>query len=222
MNILGIDEAGRGCVIGPMVLAAVLVTRRSWDQLLQSGVKDSKKLSPKRRTELAKVIRETVLGSEVEIIPPATIDEYCRRNGLNVLEAETAAKLIQLRDPDLVYIDAPGRGGERFKKQVELCLGERRICIIAENYADNNYVAVAAAGILAKVTRDLEIEKLKEKVGDFGSGYPSDPKTQNFLRKICQPNAPLPDYLRTSWLTVRRILEGEQAQLCFERLESKE
>lgn len=215
MKTLGIDEAGRGCVIGPMVMGAVLLSRRSWDQLLKMGVDDSKKLTPKKRSELVKVIRDIALGTEVAIVPPCKIDEYCNKNLLNVLEAEVAVDLIRQRKPNVVYIDAPGRGIEKFSQQVEQMLDEREVCIVAENHADSKYVAVAAASILAKVTRDEEVAKLREEFGDFGSGYPSDPKTQNFLKEICQQAEELPSYIRQSWSTVKKIMEGEQGQLSF-------
>lgn len=213
MKILGIDEAGRGCVIGPMVLAAVMVTQKSWDRLLKCGVKDSKKLSQKKREELVDEIRDIALGTEIAVVPPSKIDEYCVKKRLNVLEAEVAVELIKKRQPDVVYIDAPGRGGHKFKEQLENLLGERQICIVAENHADDNYPVVAAASILAKVARDGAIEDLRKKFGDFGSGYPSDAKTQEFIDRLCEEQQPLPDYIRHSWSTVKRKLTGEQDQL---------
>lgn len=216
MKILGIDEAGRGCVIGPMVLAAVLVTQKSWDSLLKSGVKDSKKLTAKKRESLVEEIRSIALGMDTVIIEPKKIDEYCSKKRLNVLEAEAAVDLIRMRAPNLVYIDAPGRGGFKFKEQMETILNERQICIIAENHADDNYPVVAAASIIAKVTRDQAIDDLRNKFGDFGSGYPSDPKTKKFLQKLCQKNEPLPDFIRHSWSTVKRMLLGQQGELNFE------
>ncbi|WP_372368699.1 ribonuclease HII [Candidatus Uabimicrobium sp. HlEnr_7] len=213
MKILGIDEAGRGCVIGPMVLAAVMVTQKSWDKLLKCGVKDSKKLTQKKREALVDEIKDIALGTEIIVVPPPKIDEYCLKKRLNVLEAEVAVELIKRRYPDVVYIDAPGRGGHKFKEQLEKLLNERQICIVAENHADDNYPVVAAASILAKVKRDDEIEKLRKKFGDFGSGYPSDAKTQKFIQKLCQSKPPLPDYIRHSWSTVKRKLAGEQDEL---------
>lgn len=210
-KIMGIDEAGRGCVLGPMVLAGVVVSPQGWERLQEIGVKDSKQLTPKRRGVLCPQIQ--TLASETEIISllPQVIDSYCHRKLLNYLEIETMAALINKLQPDLVYIDALGTNCQKFAGQVSSCLTRKSIKIIAENHADANYPVVSAASILAKVTRDAAIEELRQQLGDFGSGYPSDPKTCRFLLQTFHDKGQFPAAVRQSWQTVRKIVQGTQS-----------
>lgn len=210
---MGIDEAGRGCVLGPMAMGCVVMDTKGWDSLWEIGVKDSKALSPKKRLQLEKEINKIALYSQVTLIPPETIDRYCAKNLLNVLEAEAAARLIEAYSIEKVYIDAPGKGGKKFKLQLLDALNPSISCeIIAENKADVLYPAVSAASILAKVSRDRAISDLKKVWGDFGSGYPGDGKTSRFLKKYYEENHDFPDFVRVSWATIQRITTGFQSE----------
>ncbi len=217
--ILGIDEAGRGCVIGPMVVCGVLLDSQQISLLKAEGVKDSKVLSPSRREELDRKIREVAQGVFLEEIPPSEMDE---RN-LNLLEIWRMARIISRANADKVYLDAPlatDRGIEAFCEHIKRCLRGNCPEIVAENRADATYVVVGAASIVAKVRRDTVIEELRRQLGDFGSGYPSDEKTQKFLQSSYKKDGRFPDCVRRRWKTVRRLTEPVQGTLPFGELDS--
>lgn len=213
-TVLGIDEAGRGCAIGPMVVCGVLLDPKTSAELKESGVKDSKMLSPARRTELAGKIREVAKGVFIEEIPPSEIEE---RN-LNLLEIWRAARIISASKADRVYMDAPvgtAKGIKTFREHIKWCVGEKCPTIVAENRADATYVSVGAASIVAKVRRDSIIEELRGQLGDFGSGYPSDERTQRFLRDCHEKDGCFPDCVRRRWKTVTRMTAPVQTVLPF-------
>jgi len=213
-TILGIDEAGRGCAIGPMVVCGVLLDQKTSEKLKAEGVKDSKVLSPARRTYLAGKIREVAKGVFIEEIPPSEIQE---RN-LNLLEIWRAARIISASKADRVYMDAPvgtDKGIKTFREHIKWCVGEKCPTIVAENRADATYVVVGAASIIAKVRRDGIIGELRGQFGDFGSGYPSDERTQRFLRDCYEKDRCFPDCVRRRWKTVTRMTAPVQAMLPF-------
>jgi ribonuclease HII len=178
--LCGIDEAGRGPAIGPLVICGVIYDNDA--ELLALGVKDSKKLSAKKRLELYEILLEKV-KCHIQIIDAPEIDNRAKRNlTLNSLEAVYSAIIINTLKPQTVIVDCPSTN-----KQTHIADIQRYMTvpatIIAEFKADENYPVVSAASIIAKVIRDRLIEQLKETYNiDFGSGYPSDPKTQAFLR----------------------------------------
>jgi len=189
--ILGIDDAGRGPVIGPMALAGCLVNNEIEKEFKELGVKDSKLLLPKKRELLAEKIKQKSLSYFVVLTYPYEIDSKIKSGiNLNRVEAEKASEIINNiaeKYPDekiRVVIDCPSPNKESWRKVVirKICRQEN-IFVACEHKADRDYVAVSAASILAKSRREEEIEKLKQKIGmDFGSGYPHDPKTIEFLK----------------------------------------
>ncbi|MFH1588897.1 MAG: ribonuclease HII [Candidatus Diapherotrites archaeon] len=212
MIIAGIDEAGRGPVIGPMVMAIAVIEKEKEQELIDLGVKDSKLLTEQKRNELIDKIKEKTLEwNEVKIFPKE-MDEYLLRKSLNELEAMKAAQLINSlkKKPDLVLIDScdlvQARFGERISKYLN-----KKIKIVSEHKADLNYPIVGAASIIAKVERDAEIKKLSKKFGDIGSGYSHDEKTISFIEKYLKENDCLPECARKSWNTSER-LENERFQ----------
>jgi len=212
--ILGIDEAGRGCAIGPMVVCGVLLDEQTIEKLKGAGVKDSKVLRPATREQLAQKIGSVAGGVFLEEIPPSEIEE---RN-LNLLEIWRIARIISQAKPDIVYLDAPvasERGINAFCEHIKRRLRGNCPKIVAENRADATYVVVGAASIVAKVRRDEVIAQLRSQFGDFGSGYPSDERTQTFLRECYEKAGCFPDCVRRRWLTVRRLTEPTQAFLPF-------
>jgi len=212
--ILGIDEAGRGCVIGPMVVCGVLLEEQTIAELKAAGVTDSKALTPARREELARKIAAVARGVFIEEITPSEIE---KRN-LNLLEIWRFRRIISKAKADIVYLDAPvagKKGIEAFCDHVKR--GLRGDCprIVAENRADATYVVVGAASIVAKVRRDEVIAELRDRLGDFGSGYPSDEKTQKFLRACYEKGSCFPDCVRLRWKTVKRFTDPVQSFLPF-------
>jgi len=215
MLVAGVDEAGRGAAIGPLVIAGVLVKEEDLPKLKEIGVKDSKLLSPHRRETLAAEIKRIVQSYALEKLQPREIDVAVRSgrklHKLNRLEAQTMAKVIEALRPDRVYVDAADVLEDRFKHHILECM-PHRVKIVSEHKADRNYVAVSAASIIAKVERDGEIAELANVYGDFGSGYPSDPRTVAFLKGCCEKSEEYPDFVRKSWAPARKA-KGEKGSL---------
>ena len=203
MRILGIDEAGRGPVIGPLVLCGVCIEEKKLKNLDRLGIKDSKKLSPKRRTILDRKIRK-ICDHHIINISASDIDNLRSKDvNLNEIEKIAITKIITYFKPDLAIVDSVDVNPERLCIELKEVVGEN-IEIIAEHGADDKYTIVGAASIIAKVERDREIEEIKKRYKvDLGSGYPSDPKTQKFLKKFKFEN--LPDFVRKSWNTSQKL-----------------
>ena len=212
MSIAGVDDAGRGAVIGPLVIAGVLLKKEDLSTLRQLGVKDSKLLSPRRRETLAARIRKIVRKISLLKLQPYEVDRVVnsgrKLHKLNWLEAQTMAKVIEELKPALVYVDASDVLEERFKQHILECL-PFKVNIVSEHKADRNYVAVSAASIIAKVERDREISILGEIYGDFGSGYPSDWRTIDFLKHLVDAYEEYPDFVRKSWKPAKIIKDGK-------------
>jgi ribonuclease HII len=219
MLIAGVDDAGRGSVIGPLVIAGVLIRKEDLLRLVCLGVKDSKLLSPKRRVQLAKEIKKTAVKWHAIDLSTSEIDKVVetgrKLRRLNHLEAKTMAQVIAVLKPDVAYVDASDVLAERFKQQILENL-PFRVQIISEHKADAKYPIVSAASILAKVERDKAIQELKEKHGDFGSGYITDPKTVSFLEDWIKKFGTYPEFVRKSWKPAKRIkknMKTKQAKL---------
>jgi ribonuclease HII len=209
--IAGIDEAGRGAVAGPLVVAGVCCDSKAEALLRKMGVKDSKLLSPARRERLAEAIGKTVKDIVVLKVGPCKIDAH-RKGGmsLNQIEGVKMAEVASFLMPHKVYIDSPDRNIYKFRKFLEKMI-QHDPEIVLEHKADVRYPVVAAASIIAKVERDSEVAKLREEHGDFGSGYPSDPLTQDWLREWISGNRQFPSFIRRSWVPAE-LLEKERLQ----------
>jgi len=207
LKICGIDEAGRGPVIGPLVMAAVLIEEKDEPKLRKIKVKDSKLLTPKQRTALFSKIIKIAKKHKIIVVPPSEIDKAVRRDdglNLNWLEANKSIEMIEELKPDLTILDSPSNNIKSYKSYVEHHL-KHKTQLQAEHKADLNYPVVSAASILAKVTRDKEIEKIKRKVKiDFGSGYMTDPRTTEFLINNYDKYS---EIFRHSWDSCRKIIE---------------
>lgn len=200
--ILGIDEAGRGPVIGPMVIAGVILENPL------KGVRDSKELTREERESLFKEICDACVEYNYIVIQPWEIDEKRRIISLNELEALKIAELIELFEnhPKEIIIDAPDVVPEQFAFRIKKYLKEP-FNIKTEHKADKKYPVVSAASILAKVIRDREIEKLEKKYGKIGTGYPHDEDTLRFIEAWIEENGELPVFARKSWWTSIRLLD---------------
>lgn len=207
MKILGIDEAGRGCVIGPMAISAVLIRNRRIKDFKKLGIKDSKKLTPQKRLKLADEIKRRVVDFKIVLHQPKEIDLV----SLNELDLRTIAALIDEFKPGKAIFDVPTHpnGTKNFVRSVQMRIN-KRVDLVGENKADEKYPVVSAASILAKVERDEIIEELKEKYGDFGSGYMSDKKTQQFLKACYQTEGEFPNIVRHKWSSVQKFLVEQQ------------
>ena len=188
--LIGVDEAGRGCLAGPVVSASVAI----YDDQVIDGVRDSKLLSPKKRDDLYDVIQDESLSFSIASIDNGVIDQK------NILVAtlqsmKESIDAIEI-DADEILIDGPHTP----------IMGNQRDSIIRGVIGgDKLFHCVSAASIIAKQTRELEIEKLKMQIGDFGSGYPSDERTIKFLKSYFHVNSKWPSGTRKSWKTIERI-----------------
>jgi ribonuclease HII len=167
----GVDEAGKGSVLGPMVIAAVGVS--SEGILADLGVKDSKMLSAKERERLYTIIRQRCRVATVRL-DAQEIDAVRKDMTLNAAVARAHAQVISKLSPACAYVDACDVNTFRYAEMVKSHL-ELSCEIVSEHHADEKFPVVSAASIIAKVTRDRAIATLSKKYGDIGSGYPSDP-----------------------------------------------
>ena len=217
VEIAGVDDAGRGPIIGPLVIAGVILSTEQIPELVRLGVRDSKMLTSMTRTELAKRIKLITRKISIREIQPKEIDEVVfhgvKLRKLNFLEARVMAEVINDLRPSEVYVDASDVNEKRYGETILDFLSNdlKTIRIISEHHADRTYPIVSAASILAKVHRDEVITGLHEKYGDFGSGYITDPKTMSFLRNYRCHHDGFPPIVRLSWKTTKEI-EDELAQ----------
>ncbi len=194
------------------------------------GIRDSKQLSPARRAVLYGEILKAADGYYISKISPRTIDRSVKRHRLNDLEARYMARVISRLQPDVSYVDSCDVNPSRFGRRVSQLAGDGCAKIHSSHKADARYTIVAAASIIAKVTRDREISKLQRKYGgrnprssratkgttppvSIGSGYPSDSRTVVFVRSRVRPRSPVPPFIRASWKPVRIMLSGQQTLL---------
>ena len=219
MQIAGVDDAGRGSIIGPLAIAGVLLDEKDLPKLRDLGVKDSKRLSPRRREELATQIKELALKYHVAMLSPAEIDVVVetgkKLHKLNRLEAQTMANVITVLKPDVAYVDASDVLADRFKQHIAENLAFE-VQIISEHKADAKYPIVSAASIIAKVERDRALSVLREKYGNMGCGYATDSNTIKFLENWIRKFGSYPDFVRKSWKPAKRLkrkAEAEQTKL---------
>ncbi|MDO5860351.1 ribonuclease HII [Methanobrevibacter sp.] len=203
MDILGIDEAGRGSVLGPMVIAGVMVPEKMEKVLERMGVKDSKRLTPNRRTILSRKLKK-MFDYEIVVITALEIDQM-RAEGINLNDIEKNAMrdLIIKLNPEKAIVDAVDVKAERFQNNLCESTG---VNVIAEHKADDKYIVVSAASIIAKAERDAQISEINKeyiKMGGIGSGYPSDLTTKEFLTNYTYDE--MPEFVRRSWATVSKM-----------------
>ena len=204
--IVGIDEAGRGPVIGPLVICVYAISRKDIDKLTKLKVKDSKLLSKKRRDELYIQLIPIAADYKVKHLSAAEIDELRKNYTLNIIEQMMMLKLAKelKTTPSEIYIDAADVNEKRFGGVFETEFSNAKI--ISKHKADVLFPVVSAASIIAKKERDDEIAKISNKIGEeIGSGYPADPITREFLIRYYAKNKKFPPYVRESWDTIKKI-----------------
>ena len=217
MKIIGIDDAGRGPVIGPMILAGVLAETKDNEILKSWGAKDSKLLLPKKRREIAEKIKKNY-KFYLEVTHSSEIDES---TNLNYTEAIKAANIVNeltkdLNEPVEIILDCPSVNLIAWNRDVLKLLKRTDIITMrCEHKADVNYPVVSAASIIAKEKREEEVRKIKELYGvDFGSGYSSDPKTQEFVKNNFGDEKYKP-IIRYSWDTIKRLVKDKEQRKLF-------
>ncbi|WP_292520915.1 ribonuclease HII [Methanoculleus sp.] len=199
--ICGVDEAGKGSVLGPMAVAAVGC--RATEDLEALPIRDSKVLRPKQREALYEILLRD-FSIAIVMIDAAGIDDARTRMSMNQCVAELHAEALMGLRPESAYVDACDVNAERYGRTVAGYL-DYPCNIVAEHRADARYKIVGAASVVAKVTRDRAIRELEEQFGKVGSGYPSDPVTIEFLRGYIREYGNPPPCARRSWKTVTNL-----------------
>jgi ribonuclease H, mammalian HI/archaeal HII subfamily len=212
---IGVDEAGKGPVLGPMIAAAVRID----DEVdLPDGVADSKQLTVAKRESLAAELRDVAaVDTAVGVITTDEIDApETDMNGLTVI-AQVRALTGVASDGDRALVDAGDVSESRFGRRVQEAVVKRGVDIdvTAEHGADDDSRLVGAASIIAKIERDRRITAIDEEYDTaVGSGYPSDPTTRQFLADYVDHHDELPACTRTSWATCEDVLAAaEQSEL---------
>jgi len=206
---VGVDEAGKGPVLGSMFAAAV----RADPAALPDGVGDSKGIAPDRRRRLDADIRTVADAVSVAEIPVERIDDPETDMNTLTVAAHAGALAGVARDGLAGTVDAGDTDADRFGRRVADRV-EAAVDLTAEHGADESDPLVGAASIVAKVARDGHVAALADSYGDVGSGYPSDPTTREFLADYVDANAELPDCARASWATCADVLAAaEQSTL---------
>jgi ribonuclease HII len=208
--VSGADEAGRGPVLGPLVICAACFREADILILKEHGVTDSKKLTPKRREELTSVILETAVDHELVVFSARDIVKSMQSGvNLNQLEVQGFAKAINAMIargtfPRITWIDAVDVIEARFGEDISLQL-DRKLSLLSMHKADAIHIPVGAASILAKTRRDTMIEEFATEFGNIGSGYPSDPATRTFLKEYYLQHGEYPSITRTTWATLKKL-----------------
>jgi len=207
MLVCGVDDAGRGSVLGPLVIAGIVIKQTKINQLKKQGIRDSKKLTPLARERLYKKIINIVDDYYVTRISPKIIDKSVFNHLLNHLEAQYMAKVISKLSPSIAFVDSCDVNPRRFGKEISKLTSHSKIK--SYHHADSKFVVVSAASILAKVSRDRAITRLRKKY-TVGSGYPTDPKTKAFIKKSIKRNMPL-TFIRKSWKPVQILMKNKKS-----------
>lgn len=209
VKVLGIDEAGRGPVIGPMIIGGVMIDEGK--EAMLGEVKDSKLLSHKKRMLLDKQIKQVSKYHIIEVLPNE-IDNALNSPNLNLnwLEAHKQAEIINTLKPDVAIIDAPSNSISKYTEYLKNLLENKKIKLIIEHKADLNYPVCSAASIIAKVKREEAMDKIKEKYGNTGPGYPAHPQTRKF---VADNYDKFPEIFRKTWATYQNIKKQEEQKL---------
>ncbi|XP_055333333.1 ribonuclease H2 subunit A-like isoform X2 [Paramacrobiotus metropolitanus] len=220
--IIGIDEAGRGPVLGPMVYGACYVAKKSEGLLSSVKVADSKTLTEEQRNQCFANLHAGAdnFGWMAQILSPAVISKCMlsrAKYNLNAISHDSAMFLIQsVLDLEIrvagVYLDTVG---DPSKYQAKLRDRFPHIPdIVVSKKADSLFPVVSAASIVAKVCRDKALREWKFREGEkfladlnYGSGYPSDPETKRFLDQFRDHVFGYPQLIRFSWSTTETALE---------------
>ncbi len=210
--ICGVDEAGRGPVIGPLVIAGV--TYKDNSLLIEYNIRDSKKITPKIREMLANKIKKSAIKYEILTINASDIDDMRKVMTLNELEVNAFSQVIKKLEPEFCYVDAADVNEKRFGKEI-LSRLTYKPKIISKHKADEIYPIVGAASILAKTIRDEHVQKIARNLQKnlhlpLGSGYPADPVTKKFLITWLETYGELPSHVRHSWKTAQKLIKDSK------------
>jgi len=213
VKVLGIDEAGKGPVIGPLIIAGVMI--HDGKEAMLGAVKDSKLLKHKQRIILNEIIQKNSEFKIIEVSPQEidnAVDHENKSMNLNWLEAHKQAEIINELKPDVAIIDCPSPNCKKYTEYLRKLLDKKETKLIVEHKADVNYPVCSAASIIAKVKREEEMDKIKKKYGDTGPGYPSNAITQKFVKENWNKH---PEIFRHSWSTFKNVEKAKGQKTLF-------
>ena len=210
MKKIGIDDAGRGPVLGPMVLAGLMIDdEKDEGELREMGARDSKLLTRKQRGRLVKKFKEDY-RYHVEMAEPKEIDDFPNLNNLEAVKCGIIINNLMKNEKEKVkvVVDCPSVNTEAWSDYLMGTIVKKDLVVlVCEHKADFNHPSVSAASIIAKETREERLKVLKKKLGiDFGSGYPADPRTKEFLVKTFGEKK-YDSLIRKSWSTYKKIAD---------------
>ncbi|MBI4053218.1 MAG: ribonuclease HII [Candidatus Diapherotrites archaeon] len=217
MLVCGVDEAGRGPVMGPMVIAAACIEKADEENLAKMGARDSKLLTRGQRDRLRKKIIDACIETAQVEISAEELDGLMSRHSLNEIEAMKIGQMLNglKKKPELVIVDSPDTIAENFAKRLRKYVSFKT-SIRAEHKADATNPIVSAASIIAKTRRDEAMDEISGKCGtDLGTGYPHDPKTIAFLEKNAEEKS-LSEFVRKKWATTQNILDKKSQKKIFD------
>ncbi|CAB0003315.1 unnamed protein product [Nesidiocoris tenuis] len=231
--ILGIDEAGRGPVLGPMVYGIAFIPKKYENDLKTLGCDDSKALTEEKREKIFDQMGQLAdkIGFEAKVIAPNYISNCMLRRvktSLNEISHDAAIELVKralARGANIteIFVDTVGPA-EKYQDKLQAIFPRQIVTVRSK--ADSLYAVVSAASIVAKVTRDVtirtwDLSKIGDsKASDWGSGYPNDPATKTFLKSTCDPIFGFSDIVRFSWSTAEKVLEENAITVDWEEDES--
>jgi len=209
VKVLGIDEAGRGPVLGSMFIGGFLIDEKETSKLEDLGAKDSKKLSDRKRENIRGKL-DSIGDIYLEKFTASSIDRMMDVMSINDIELKGFADVIDRAEPDKVIMDLPEPDAEKFIGKIKDLMDteHHQVEFVAEHGADDEYPVVSAASIVAKSARESHVEDLHSKYGyDFASGYPHDKPTIEFIEKYIEQEGELPSETRKSWSTAQRLMK---------------
>jgi len=209
VKVLGIDEAGRGPVLGSMFIGGFLIDEDETSKLEDIGAKDSKKLSDRKRENIRGKL-DSIGDIYLEKFTASSIDRMMDVMSINDIELKGFADVIDRAEPDKVIMDLPEPDAEKFIGKIKDLMDteHHQVEFVAEHGADDEYPVVSAASIVAKSARESHVEDLHSKYGyDFASGYPHDKPTIEFIEKYIEQEGELPSETRKSWSTAQRLMK---------------
>lgn len=209
VKVLGIDEAGRGPVLGSMFIGGFLIEENDTSKLEDIGAKDSKKLSDKKRESIRDKL-DSIGDVYLEEFTASSIDRMMDVMSINDIELKGFADVIDRAEPDKVIMDLPEPDAKKFIGKIKDLMDTdyHQVEFVAEHGADDKYPVVSAASIVAKSARESHVEDLHSKYGyDFASGYPHDKPTIEFIEKYIEQEGELPSETRKSWSTAQRLVK---------------
>ncbi len=205
----GVDEAGRGSVLGPLVLASCTLSLEQEVYFKEIGVKDSKLILKSKRTSFYNLIKERAIEYKIVAVPAEELNILMNRYSLNEIEAIKTAEIVKdLKiTPKKLILDCPDTQTEKYKKRMinnfNILKFVNSFEILSEHKADLNHISVSCASILAKVTRD---QMMFDLVGQDISGYSSDPRTIKYIKDYILKYKKIPPFARDKWETINNIM----------------